>query len=83
MPYAAASQQPSTANFGMLLCTQEPEIGVSCCSAENFFQPNSRFPRRWRIPTIGRDSPKEKAYWLFHVNENGEKKRTFITHHYG
>jgi len=29
MPYAAASQQPSTASFGMRLCTQEPEIGVS------------------------------------------------------
>ncbi len=29
MPYAAASQQPSTASFGMLLCTQEPEMGVS------------------------------------------------------
>jgi hypothetical protein len=35
---------------------------------------NSRFPQRWRIPTFGRDSPKEKAYWLFHVNQNGEKK---------
>jgi hypothetical protein len=40
------------------------------------------FPQRWRIPTVGRDSPKEKAYWLFHVNQNGEKKRSFITHHY-
>jgi len=26
MPYAAASQQPSTASFGMLLCTQEPDM---------------------------------------------------------
>jgi hypothetical protein len=60
--------------FGMRLYTQAPEIGVSCCSAENLFQPNSRFPQRWRIPTIGRDFPKEKAYWVFHVNQNGEKK---------
>ncbi len=65
MPYAAAKQQPSTCEP---LAT--PEMGVSCCSAENLFQPNSRFPQRWRIPTIGRDSPKEKAYRLFHVNEN-------------
>ena len=27
------------------------------------------FPRRWRISTIGRDSSKEKAYWLFLVNK--------------
>jgi len=32
------------------------------------------FPQRWRIPTIGRDSPKEKAYRLFHVNKNREKE---------
>ncbi len=44
MPYAAASQQPPTASFGMRLYTQAPEIGVSCCSAESSFQPNSRFP---------------------------------------
>jgi len=64
MPFAAASKQPSTASFGMLLCTQEPEIGVSCCSAESPFQPNSRFPQRWRIPTIDRDSllSLQKAY---------------------
>ncbi len=29
MPYAAAKQQPSTTSFGMRLCTQAPEIGVS------------------------------------------------------
>jgi hypothetical protein len=34
------------------------------------------FPQRWRIPTIGRDSPKEKAYRLFHVNKI-EKKKNF------
>jgi hypothetical protein len=32
------------------------------------------FPQRWRILTVGRDSPNEKADWLFHVNQNGEKK---------
>ena len=29
MPYAAASQQPSTASFGMRLCKQAPEIEIS------------------------------------------------------
>jgi len=65
MPYAAAPQQPTTASFGMRLFT----------SAGDWVYPavrkNSRFPQRWRIPTIGRDSPKEKACWLFHVNQNG------------
>jgi len=43
MPYAAASQQPATASFGMRLCTQALEIGVSCCSAENLFSRTAAF----------------------------------------
>jgi len=62
MPYAAASQQPSTCEP---LAT--PEMGYPAVLE------NSRFPQRWRITTNGRDSPKEKAYWLFLVNQNREK----------
>ena len=71
MPYAAAKQQPSTC---------EP-LACSCLNKSRRLGILG-FPQRWRIPTIGRDSPKEKAYWLFLVNQNREKNRNLITHHY-
>jgi len=49
MPSAAASQQPSTCELWHALVTQAPEMGYH------------RLSQKWRIPTIGRDSPKEKA----------------------
>jgi hypothetical protein len=61
-PYAAAKQQPSTCELWHAFARKRWRWGIIS------------FPQRWRIPIIGRDSPKEKDYWLFHVNQNGEKK---------
>jgi hypothetical protein len=69
MPYAAASQQPSTASFGMLLCTKEPEIGVyPAVLLKVFFSRTAAFPEV-HLPC------RRRQKW--------RKKRTFITHHYG
>ena len=48
----------------MLLCPQEPEIGVSSAFLEG--------------DEARRASSNEKAYWLFHVKKNGEKKELLL-----
>jgi hypothetical protein len=72
MPYAAAKQQPSTCKLWHALVYTRTGDWVYPAVRKN-----SRFPQRWRIPTIGRDSPKEKAHWLFHVNKM-EKKNELL-----
>ena len=65
MPYAAASQQPPTASFGMRLCTQAPEMGYPAVLLKVFFSRTAAFLKGEEArPKVGASS-KEKAYGFF------------------